>query len=304
MSMRLDRTLSLNLVRPLMRMGIPSSRRALPILMYHAISDDPEPGVSAYYRTNTSPARFEQHLRCLNDRGFRSASLNEAARMLHQGLAKEGKIIAITFDDGFRDFYDAAYPLLKKYGHVATVYLPTGFIGEQRRSFKNKECLTWQEVRESHAQGIQFGSHTANHPVLYELSWKKIEDELAASKMQIEQVLGEKITGFAYPYAFPQQDRHFTEKFVQLLRRQGYQNSVTTMIGRASPDDDLFRLKRLPVNSDDDVELFAAKLDGAYDWLAHPQGWFKSVRHYRGGAGRREFDLPAAPLTAPGNSPL
>jgi peptidoglycan/xylan/chitin deacetylase (PgdA/CDA1 family) len=302
--MPLDRTLSLHLVHPLMRMGAPSHKVALPILMYHGISDDPEPGVSAYYKTNTSPALFEQHLHCLNGKGFRAVNLDEAVRHLQQDWPKEGKIVAITFDDGFRDFYNVAFPLLKKYGHVATVYLPTGFVGENRRSFKNKECLTWKEVRELCAHGVQIGSHTVNHSVLYGLSWRDIENELSVSKQQIEQALGEEITSFAYPYAFPQHDRHFAEKFVQLLRREGYQNSVTTVIGRAGPDDDLFRLKRLPVNSGDDVELFAAKLDGAYDWLAHPQSWFKSVRHRLGHTGRRESDLPATPLTASENSPL
>jgi peptidoglycan/xylan/chitin deacetylase (PgdA/CDA1 family) len=285
-------------------MGASTNKAALPILMYHGISNAPELGVSAYYKTNTSPALFEQHLRCLNGKGFRSVNLDEAVRHLQQGWPKEDKIVAITFDDGFRDFYDVAFPLLKKYGHVAIIYLPTGYIGENRRSFQGTECLTWKEVRELRSHGVQMGSHTVNHSVLYGLSWGNIENELSVSKQQIEQALGEKITSFAYPYAFPQHDRHFTEKFIRLLRRQGYQNSVTTMIGCAAPDDDLLRLKRLPVNSGDDVELFAAKLDGAYDWLAHPQGWFKSVRHRLGHTGRRESDLPTAPLTASPNSPL
>jgi peptidoglycan/xylan/chitin deacetylase (PgdA/CDA1 family) len=289
--MELDRTLSLHLVHPLMKMGASSDKVALPILMYHGISDDPEPGVSAYYKTNTNPALFEQHLRCLNGKGFRSVDLDEAVRLLQQDWPKEGKFVAITFDDGFRNFYDVAFPLLKKYGHVATVYLPTGFVGENRRSFKGKECLTWQEVREMRAHGIRIGSHTVNHPVLYGLSWNDIENELSVSKQQIEQVLGEEITSFAYPFAFPQHDRRFTEKFIQLLRRQGYRNSVTTMIGRVGPDDDLLRLKRLPVNSGDDVELFAAKLDGAYDWLAYPQSWFKSVHHRLGRFSRNKADL-------------
>jgi peptidoglycan/xylan/chitin deacetylase (PgdA/CDA1 family) len=287
-----------------MRVGASSDKVALPILMYHGISDDPEPGVSAYYKTNTSPALFEQHLRCLNGKGFRSVDLDKAGRLLQQSWPKEEKFVAITFDDGFRNFYDVAFPLLKKYGHVATVYLLTGFIGENRRSFKGKECLTWREVRELRAHGIRIGSHTVNHSVLYGLSWNDIENELSISKQQIEQVLGEEITSFAYPFAFPQHDRQFTEKFIQLLCRQGYQNSVTTMIGRVRPDDDLLRLKRLPVNSGDDVELFAAKLDGAYDWLSHPQSWFKSVRHRLGHTGRRESNLPAAPLTASSNSRL
>jgi peptidoglycan/xylan/chitin deacetylase (PgdA/CDA1 family) len=278
-----------------MKMGARSNKVALPILMYHGISGDPEPGVSNYYRTNTSPALFEQHLRCLNSKGFRSVNLDEAVRLLQQDWPKEGKFVAITFDDGFRDFCDVAFPLLKTYGHVATVYLPTGFIGESRRSFKGKECLTWQEVRDLHAQGIQFGSHTVNHPVLYESSWREIENQLAFSKEKMEQELGEKITSFAYPYAFPQQDRRFTGAFKKLLKEQGYRHCVTTRIGRVQIGDDLFSLKRLPLNSGDDQPLLLAKLSGAFDWLAYPQSWFKSARYYLGRASRKKADLyPAA----------
>ncbi len=257
-------------------MGTASDRAALPILMYHAISDEPEPGVSAYYRTNTSPARFEQHLRCLNAMGFRSVNLDETSLMLPQGRAKREKIVAITFDDGFRNFYDAAFPLLKKHGHVATAYLPTGFIGENRRLFKNKECLTWQEVRELRANGIQFGSHTVNHPKLYELPWDTIESELMLSKECIEQELGEEIRTFAYPYAFPREDRRFVSRFTDTLRQQGYRNCLTTVIGRLRADDDPFLLKRLPANSCDDEALFTAKLEGAYDWLSVFQGFVRS----------------------------
>lgn len=296
--MRWDRTLSLSLFRPLSKRRNASRKTMLPILMYHSVSEDPEPGVSAYYRTSTSPVLFEQHLRWLKIAGYRSVGLAEAVRLLSKRPGNGEKLVAITFDDAFRDFHDAAFPLLKQYGQTATVYLPTGFIGENRRSFKNKECLTWQEVRALRSHGIEFGSHTVNHPVLYEQTWSEIENELSASKQQIEQALGGEITSFAYPYAFPQHDRRFTERFAQLLRRQGYQSSVTTIIGRAAPGDDCFCLKRLPVNGADDVDFFAAKLAGAYDWLARPQSWFKAVRYRMGRAGRKEPGLTSAALPA------
>ena len=139
------------------------------------------------------------------------------------------------------------------------MFLPTAFLGDKRQSFKNKECLTWQEVRELRAAGVRFGSHTANHPVLYKSSWQEIENELAASKENLEQALGEKITSFAYPYAFPQHDRQFVEKFQKLLRQLGYQSCATTVIGRVQTGDDPFCLKRLPMNDDDDQDFVFGK---------------------------------------------
>jgi len=276
--MRLDRTLSLYFFRPLVETGLVSCKRALPILMYHSISDDSESAVSPYYKTSTPSAVFEQHMRWLNEEGFRSVSLDEGLRIVRQKGLEHEKVVAITFDDGFRDFYDAAFPILRRHGHTATIFISTAFVGEKRRSFKNKECLILQEARNLRSQGIQFGSHTVNHPVLHELSWKEIENELAVSKEKLEAMLQEKITSFAYPYAFPQHDHFFAGNFRQLLQARGYQNCVTTVIGRVRTGDDALCLKRLPVNGCDDKALLLAKLSGHYDWLAYPQNWSKSTR--------------------------
>lgn len=234
--MRLDRLLTLCVARPLITAGLTASRRALPVLMYHSVSDDPEAGVAPYYRTATNRAVFEAQICCLSDRGYQSVDLAEAFRWLNTKVPATNKPVVITFDDGFRDFHDVAFPILKKYGQSAVMHLPTAFIAGKRRSFKGRECMTWDEVRELRKQGVHFGSHTVSHPKLYELSWKEIEAELAHSKENIERELGEEITGFGYPFAFPQQDQRFADKFTQMLRQLGYRNCATTMIGRARPE--------------------------------------------------------------------
>jgi peptidoglycan/xylan/chitin deacetylase (PgdA/CDA1 family) len=277
--MRLDRIMTLCVARPLAASGVMSRGQAVPILMYHSICNDPQAGVSPYYKTATSPGVFEEQLRRLNAAGYRSVRLDEAAGILQSGAARLEKTVVITFDDGFRDFYDLAFPILKRHGHTASMFLPTAFVGNDRRSFKGRECLVWGEVRELHAAGVEFGSHTVSHPKLYQLGWKEIEDELALSKDRIERELEQPVTSFSYPFAFPQQDRRFTARFTELLRKLGYRNCATTIVGRARPGDDMFCLKRLPVNFCDDLALFDAKLNGAYDWLAHPQGWYKALRH-------------------------
>jgi peptidoglycan/xylan/chitin deacetylase (PgdA/CDA1 family) len=299
--MRLDRTVSLYAFRPLLEMNVISNKRALPILMYHSISDDAEPDSSPYYKTATSPAVFAQHVRWLSDEGFRSVGLEEGVRLAQQGGLEQEKVVVITFDDGFRDFYNAAFPLLKAHGHTATVFLPTAFIEQGRQSFKNKECLTWEEVRELRTQGIQFGSHTVNHPFLYQSSWEEIENQLVFSKVTLERELGEKVTSFAYPYAFPQQDPSFTGAFQKMLQEQGYRHCVTTMIGRVRPGDDVFSLKRLPVNNYDDKPLLLAKLNGAYDGMGHLQSWSKAIRHqlrqvFQIGSATRSVEQPFTAL--------
>jgi peptidoglycan/xylan/chitin deacetylase (PgdA/CDA1 family) len=127
--------------------------------------------------------------------------------------------------------------------------------------------MTWSEVRELQRMGIQFGSHTVTHPHLSEMGVGDVEYEVRHSKAAIEERLGCAVTSFAYPYAFPEADRPFRQTLRSLLDESGYTCGVSTILGTADRSDDLYFLKRLPVNTWDDERLFKAKLDGAYDWL-------------------------------------
>jgi peptidoglycan/xylan/chitin deacetylase (PgdA/CDA1 family) len=189
------------------------------------------------------------------------------------------------------------------------MFLPTAFIGDDRRSFCPKrasfstpnsqlstarECLTWKEVRDLHESGVQFGSHTVNHPRLVELSKPEIEIELRNSKLEIEARLGKTVKSFAYPFAFPQGNEQFLNTFEGLLDRTGYNCCVTTEIGRMKAGDDPYRLKRLPVNSCDDPPLFRSKLEGGYDWLGFPQLAAKTIKHWTGRSMKRAREVHQA----------
>jgi peptidoglycan/xylan/chitin deacetylase (PgdA/CDA1 family) len=292
--MRIDRLISLNLVRPLRRafdMDHASGTTTLPVLMYHSISDDSEPGSHPYYRVCTSPQRFRDQMQWLKNNDYRAVGLSAGLAWLNSPHGSNvTRHIAITFDDGFSDFYTHAFPILRQSGFSATMYLSTAFIGQSRRSFRpstinpqlstGRECLTWAEVRELHRTGIEFGSHTVHHPELVDLSWSDIQTEIQTSKAQIETEIGDLVRAFAYPYSFPQARPDFVGRFKDLLMAAGYETCVTTQIGRHRPDADLMQIKRLPVNSGDDVRLLQAKLEGGYDWLALPQLFSKSVRRH------------------------
>lgn len=294
MSLRLDRFLTLCLFKPCQRAG--TGARRLPVLMYHSISEQGEDKVSAYYRTTTSPKIFAEQMALLRAEGFRAVNLREGRELLRRSSASAEKIVAVTFDDGFRDFYTHAFPVLKQYGFSATMFLPTAFIGNEPLRFKERECMTWGEARELHNAGIEFGSHTVNHPKLYELDFAEIRKELEVSKAVIEEKLGAAISSFAYPYAFPSADRQFVEALVDLLKGAGYDCNATTRIGRVRAEDDPFTLKRLPVNSADDATLFLAKIRGAYDWMNWPQDALKKLKSVAAnGRGRTQPRLCRAP---------
>ncbi len=270
----------LSLFKPTyLRCGFRPRSLRLPILMYHSISDSPEFGVRPYYRVCTSPARFSDHMRNLSESGWQGVTLSQGLEALEGKARMTRRPVVITFDDGFRDFYTEAFPVLRRHSFSATMYLPTAFIGENRLMFKSRECLRIrQEVRELHRQGIQFGSHTVNHPTLIAISWPDIEMELRLSRERIEQELGLDSRTFAYPCASPQADAVFVKAFAAMQLRLGYISGVTTVVGRVRPSDNQLLLKRLPVSGLDDLSLLQAKLEGAYDWLSLLQSASKRIR--------------------------
>jgi peptidoglycan/xylan/chitin deacetylase (PgdA/CDA1 family) len=276
MSFRFDRFATLYVVRPLRGTGN-GDEQTLPILMYHSVSNEAETRARAYYRTLTTPAAFAEQMKHLAERGYDAVPVSEAVSRLTRGV-ETTKFVAITFDDGFSDFHRQAFPVLNRYGFTATMYLPTAYIGTRPLQFKGKDCLTWSEIRELRKYGIEFGSHTVTHPQLSTLDSGAVAREVADSKHAIEDNLGEHIEGFAYPYAFPEQDAAFVSMLRETLAAAGYRQGVCTRIGVARRQQDAYFLPRLPINSLDDGDLFEAKLQGAYDWLHRVQYASKLIR--------------------------
>ncbi len=279
--LRSDRLATLYLFRPL-RSALPARPRRIPILMYHSISEPNWPGAHPYYQTATAPAVFARHMQFLHENGYRPIALPDAlGRLETPGRSAEKppqKPVVITFDDGFEDFYTQAFPVLSQYGFGATMFLPSDYIGHEPRRFNGRACLSWPQVRALSRAGVQFGGHTATHPQLGALDDATIRRELCSSKARIEEELGSSVQSFAYPYAFPDADPHFKKRLRTLLAETDYDHGVTTVIGTAGHAEDRYFLRRLPINSWDDPELFEAKLQGAYDWLRPMQYFSKAVK--------------------------
>jgi peptidoglycan/xylan/chitin deacetylase (PgdA/CDA1 family) len=275
---RLDRLTTLYLGLPITKIVGPKNGTRVPILLYHSISENLFGKSNPYSHINTSPAVFHEQMRWLKQAGYRSIDLGELVRGLEDGADLE-KAVVITFDDGYQDFLTDALPILKQCGFAATVFLATGRIQETSMRFEGVDYLAWSDVRELHEEGIRFGSHTVTHPDLRCLGPEQIEYELGYSKEVIEQKLGTAVTSFSYPFAFPEEDRDFSRLLVDELENQGFENGVTSVLGRAGAHRSRFFLPRLPLNSWDDKSFFLAKLAGGYDWLHWPQWVTKFVYH-------------------------
>jgi peptidoglycan/xylan/chitin deacetylase (PgdA/CDA1 family) len=183
----------------------------------------------------------------------------------------------LTFDDGYRDFYTHAFSVLKEYGFTATVFLPTSFIDNKKVGLKGKKHLSWPEVRELKKMGIGFGSHTVTHRQLIELDEATIRSELKVSKEKIEDEINGEVKNFSYPYRFPEHNNIFVGRIKELLNNCGYICGTGTRIGTTHQPAEKMILKRIPVNSADDLDLLSAKLSGNYDWLHRIQCTYKMI---------------------------
>lgn len=258
----------------------PTGKIFIPILMYHSVCGEPETEKHPYFWVNTTPEIFDAQMRFLKENNYQVITLERAIEIIYGQTVKDdhSKYVVITFDDGFRDFYVNAFPILQKYGFTATVFLPIKYITDHSQKMDGKEHLSWDEVAELSRQGITFGSHTVSHPKLRALDRDAIKFEIEYSKQVIDSKMGASIDSFSYPFAFPEEDKELTSYLITTLADCGYKFGVSTRIGRASAKDPIFFLKRLPVNSRDDRAFFKAKLEGGYDWLYRVQLASKIIR--------------------------
>ncbi|MCJ7497053.1 MAG: polysaccharide deacetylase family protein [candidate division Zixibacteria bacterium] len=167
-----------------------------PVLAYHKVTDEFEWGI-----TRVKPESFEQQMEYLKEKGFSSIDLEE----LLSGEEKKDKQIVFTFDDGYESVYQNAFPVLKRYGFKAIIFIITGYTGKENsweagfgRKFRH---LSWEQIQEMKESGFQFGSHTVNHPDLTGLNRKSLEYELRKSKEIIEDKLNQEVKSLSYPFS-------------------------------------------------------------------------------------------------------
>ena len=190
---------------------------------------------------STSPGIFAEQMKVLRDAGVRVVSLSDVADRKCSNRENE---VVLTFDDGFRNVYQHALPVLQSYGFPATVFLVTDYCEKtnswpgQTVTIEGESLLAWREIQEMSRAGISFGSHTRTHPDLRKLSTEEAEEELASSKKAIADATGLPIDTLAYPYGA-------YDAAVRNLARQHFRLACSTHLGFVKRDSDLFALERI-----------------------------------------------------------
>ena len=229
------------------------------ILMYHMIRPPLRRG--RFNKLRVCPAEFERQLEWLVDHGWRFATLSELAT-----LENTHKTVALTFDDGFRDNYETAHPLLAKHGAKATLFLVVDRMdrdwsiakkahhdsGELRAEPK----LTNGDVRAMLASGVwELGAHTLTHPLLTTLNATEKKREIATAKAQLEAEFDTEVCSFAYPFGI------FDAADKQAVADAGYRFAVTTAAGiSTSLGAAALTLKRVKVSGREGWLGFAIRL--------------------------------------------
>jgi peptidoglycan/xylan/chitin deacetylase (PgdA/CDA1 family) len=216
----------------------------LPILMYHRIAPG---GADALGRYRLAPERFAEQLRSLRAAGFRSVGFEEVGRALRGRRPLPGRAVALTFDDGCRDFLTDAWPLLREHGFGATLFVVTDRVGGTNAWDASYgapvELLDWDELRRLARAGVEIGSHTATHPQLTALSTEDVAREAARSRAAIIRELGAEPVAIAYPYG------DVDAGVRRIAGGVGYAYGLTTEPRRASLLDDPLGLPRIEVTS-------------------------------------------------------
>ena len=121
LNFQFDRHVTLNVFGPITKIFSKRNRCCIPILMYHSISNHLENSVHPYYQTSTSPDIFRKHMRFLHEKEYSVISIQDFSKNLVNQDSEACKAVILTFDDGFKDFYKHAFPILEHYGYSASV---------------------------------------------------------------------------------------------------------------------------------------------------------------------------------------
>ena len=230
-------------------------KRAI-ILMYHIVDNPRDTSEQKYC---CSVKNFEQQMQYLKQTEYSPVSLDSYISSLRNNSPIPDNPIIITFDDGFEDFLHNAVPAAQKHDVPLTLFMVAKGIGGTNQWMHvggkpKRKLLNQKDLLDCAVAGVTIGSHTLSHPRLTEVDDKLANNEIKLSKMHLQDVLGEEVKHFAYPYGL------YDPKHLRIVEEAGYVSACSTRSGFNRNDINLFELRRIEVYGSDSLWHFKQKL--------------------------------------------
>jgi len=234
--------------------------RAIPILMYHSIESMPKSTVMRSLHVPTK--RFGLQMWLLKMLGYKGLSIRELTPYLEG--KKIGKVVGITFDDGYQNNLSNAAPILKKYNFSATCYLVSQRIGvtniwDLDKGITQSPLMKKSEIKEWLNLGLDIGAHSQTHASLDNLNEEQAKEEIFNCKADLEQMFKLSIKDFCYPFG------RFNKSLGKIIKEAGYTTATTMNRGRAGVHSNKFSLPRIPVTHHTLPHLFLLKILTRYE---------------------------------------
>jgi peptidoglycan/xylan/chitin deacetylase (PgdA/CDA1 family) len=235
--------------------------RPIPILTYHQIAQAPERGApmrSLY----VSPSAFALQMQTLSLLSYQGLSM--AALMPYLRGEKTGKVVGITFDDGYRNNLENAAGVLKRFNFSSTCYVVSELLGKTNEwdralGIASASLMDLEQLKQWIASGQEVGSHTQHHVDLTTTDSQTSHSEILNSRISLSQQLNTDIQQFCYPYG------RYASKHVDIVKSSGYIAATTTARGKVHADDSAFELRRVPVVRSTSLPQFLFKVLSSYE---------------------------------------
>lgn len=227
------------------------SAYVVPVLMYHAIDRNDK-----VTKLSVNPESFEAQMKFLHNNRYNVVTLDRLTSYIRNKERIPPKTLAITFDDGYYNNYQFAYPVLKKYNLPATIFIIVGQVGQSG-------YVGWKEIKEMSDSGvITIGSHTLSHKWLPSLGTRDLRNELTSSRTMLEEKTGKPVSALCYPIGA------HNERVEREARLAGYLCAVATNPGPLAPADDIYSIKRIKISrTSDNLFVFWFETSGYYTWV-------------------------------------
>jgi peptidoglycan/xylan/chitin deacetylase (PgdA/CDA1 family) len=228
----------------------------VPVLMYHAVAARPADAARAL---SVHPDRLAAQLDLLAEEGFTTITFGELAAVRRGEATSPERPVVLTFDDGYADFHREALPLLARIGARATLFITTGWLddaGAEAAGRPLDRMLSWPQVDECDAAGVEIGAHSHSHAQLDQLRDAALRDELVRSRRLLEERLGHEVPHLAYPYGYS------SARVRRAVADVGYRSAASVGNFVAAPGADVHAVPRLTVARDTDLETFRRVVHG------------------------------------------